>query len=141
MTDKSKAICLLKTACQKRYGRLMQNIRDQYSFKIDVYPANITEAYELLSSYHNSIPHSTKRHDSSNNNKQNNNKGNDKKQDETGEVGMSYLQDDGIAGVDGRFISHITCYRCGRKGHYADNCPDDQPKQQQQQHHMRSQNV
>ena len=42
--DKSKAICLLKTACQKRYGRLMQNIRDQYSFKIDVYPTNIADA-------------------------------------------------------------------------------------------------
>ena len=51
---------------------------------------------------------------------------------------MSYLQDDGIAGTDRRFISHITCYRCGRKGHYADNCPEEQFKPQQQ-HHMRTQ--
>ena len=105
--NKNKAICLLKTACSKRYGRLMQNIRDQYSFKIDVYPTNITDAYELLSSYHNSIPNS-KKNDNPNNNKQNNNKGSDKKQDETSNVGMSYLQDNGVAGTDGRFISHIT---------------------------------
>ena len=138
VTDKSKAIYLLKTACPKRYGRLMQDIRDQYSFKIDVYPANITEAYELFSSYHNSVPN-TKKNDTSSNNKQSGNKRNDKKQDESGNVGMSYLQDNGIAGVDGRFICYITWYRCGCKGHYADNFPDNQPKQQQQQHHMRTQ--
>ena len=134
--DKNKAIRLLKTACQKRYGRLMQNIRDQYSFKIDVYPNNITDAYKLLSSYHNSIP-SSKKNDNSNSTKQNNNKGTDKKNNDTSDVGMSYLQDGGIPGTDGRFISHITCYRCGRKGHYADNCPEDEVKQGQQ--HMQSQ--
>ena len=78
VTDKNKAICLLKTACQKQYRRLMQNIRDQYSFKIDVYPANVTDAYKLLSSYHNNVP-SSKRNDTSSNNKQNGNKGNSKK--------------------------------------------------------------
>ena len=24
--------------------------------------------------------------------------------------------------MDGRLMTHITCYNCGRKGHYADNC-------------------
>ena len=85
----------------------MQNIRDQYSFKIDVYPNNVADVYELLSSYHNNIPNSN-------------------------------LQDNGIASTDRRFISHITCYRCGRKGHNADNCPEEQPKSQQQRH-MRAQ--
>ena len=52
VTDQAKAVALLRSACRKKYGRLMSNIYDQYSFKIDVYPNNITEAYDLLSTHY-----------------------------------------------------------------------------------------
>lgn len=34
----AKAVGLLRLVCSKQYGRLMMNICDQYSFKIDAYP-------------------------------------------------------------------------------------------------------
>ena len=40
-------------------------------------------------------------------------------------AGRSYLQTEIIPGTDGRTITHITCYNCGKKGHYADNSPKD----------------
>ncbi len=46
-------------------------------------------------------------------------------------TGASYLQEEIVSGKDGRVVSHITCYSCGKKGHYSDNCPQ---KDQQQQH-------
>jgi len=49
--QKSTAMCFLKGANSKRYGKLINSIREQHSFKIDVYPKTIVEAYELLSSH------------------------------------------------------------------------------------------
>ncbi len=74
----------------------MQNIRDQLSFEINVLPDNITEAYELLSSYTKNKHKSNtteggKRGKSKNKNKDDNDKDN---------VGMSYLQEDDMAGKD-----------------------------------------
>ena len=39
------------------------------------------------------------------------------------DTGISYLQTNVVPGVDGRLISHITCYNFGCKGHYTDNYP------------------
>ena len=52
VSDRAKAVALLRSACRKKYSRLMSNIRDQYTFKIDVYPSNITDAYDLLSTHY-----------------------------------------------------------------------------------------
>ena len=49
--------------------------------------------------------------------KNNTNKNADKRWEESRNVGMSYLQDKGIIGVDGPLILHKTCYRCGCKDH------------------------
>ena len=29
-----------------------------------------------------------------------------------------------VAGTDGVIKAHITCHKCGRKGHFADKCTD-----------------
>ena len=49
--EKSKAVAFIKSANKKKYGRLLTNIRDQQSFKIDVYPKTLAEAYEMLSAH------------------------------------------------------------------------------------------
>ena len=43
-----------------------------------------------------------------------------------------------IPGVDGRLISHITCYNCNCKGHYADNCPGQSYNETNDQQHMQT---
>ena len=48
--EKSKAVVFIKSANRKAYGRLLSNIRDQQSFKIDVYPKRL-KAYEVLSAH------------------------------------------------------------------------------------------
>ena len=30
-----------------------------------------------------------------------------------------------MAGDDGIIVPHITCFKCNRRGHYSDHCPDD----------------
>ena len=54
------------------------------------------------------------------------------------EAGTSYLQTNAIPGVDGRLISHITCYNYNRKGHYADNCPGQNNNETNDQQHMQT---
>ena len=44
-------VAFLKRANQHKYSKLMTSIRDQHSFKKDVYPKNIPEAYELLENH------------------------------------------------------------------------------------------
>ena len=46
----------------------------------------------------------------------------------------SYLQTDTIPGTDGRTIPHITCYVCGKKGHYSDKCPNIDNGNSNEQH-------
>ena len=48
-----KGIGLLKSSNNKRYNRLMENIRDQFSFKIDVYLKTLSDAYYLLEAHGN----------------------------------------------------------------------------------------
>ena len=38
VTERAKAVAFIKSANKKRYGKLMATIREQHSFKIDVYP-------------------------------------------------------------------------------------------------------
>ena len=60
--EKAKAVAFTKSENRKTYGRLLNNIRDQQSFKIDVYPKSLADAYEMLSAHtvHNNTTTSNK---------------------------------------------------------------------------------
>ena len=58
-------VVFLKSANMKVYGKLLNSIREQHSFKIDVYPNTLINAYEMLSLY------TTHSHNLSNYNKNN----------------------------------------------------------------------
>ena len=127
-TEKAKAVAFIKSVNRKTYGRLLNNVRDQHSFKIDIYPKTLADAYQVLSAH------------TTNNNNQSRNKRDSKQVTSNSEgtptktnshggntgngMETSYLQTEVVPGNDGRTISHITCYSCQNKGHYADNCPN-----------------
>jgi len=116
-----KAIGLLKSANNKRYNKLMINIREQFAFKIDVYPKTLNEAYDLLEARGE---YTSKPKSNNNNSQQHNNNNNN--YDREVSTGLQYAQDtdEPVPGTDGRIIAHIKCYACNRKGHFADFCPE-----------------
>ena len=61
VVEKSKAVAFIKSANKKTNGKLLSAIRDRHSFKIDVYPKTLTDAYEMQSSHtHHSIYNNSK---------------------------------------------------------------------------------
>ena len=126
--EKSKAVAFIKSANKKTYGKLLSTIHDQHSFKIDVYPKTLADAYEMLSSHthHNSTSNSkskkeNKLHNQTSETEEPRSAPNSAVNNDTGN---SYLQTEAIPGTDGRLIPHIICFNCN-KGHYADNCPEN----------------
>ena len=125
--EKSKAVAFIKSANKKKYGRLLTNIRDQQSFKIDVYPKTLAEAYEMLSAHtvHNIANTSSKgKKETKSTISATTSRNVNNDTPNMGSNERSYLQTEVVPGTDGRTIAHITCYNCNKKGHYADNCPD-----------------
>ena len=47
MIGKAKAVAFIKSANRKIYGKLLMSIREQHSFKIDVYPKTLADAYKM----------------------------------------------------------------------------------------------
>ena len=147
VVGKAKAVAFLKSANRKTYGKLLMSIREQHSFKIDVYPKTLADAYKMLSAHtpHNSSNNQGKqKKDNRQSNTNINNNNNERSTsepttDNNTDTGTSYLQTDVVPGTDGRLISHISCYNCGRKGHYADNCPGQVCTETNEQQHVQTQ--
>ena len=122
------------------YGHLLNSIREQQSFKIDVYPKSLPDAYEMLSAHTNHSNNTSKNKRESKSAGGNNDataiKNNNKDDGQGGQTDTSYLQTEIIPGTDGRTIAHITYYNCGKKGHYADNCPAEEQGQNNEEQHV-----
>ena len=116
------AVAFVLGADRQRYGRLIENLENDYLQGQNNYPSTITAAYNLLTNW---------------------------KQDPRNLVrtigpvndGVSFMNiDDGDAGqevalanrgqqksgtgADGKDRSYITCHRCGKQGHYANQCEE-----------------
>ena len=115
--EKAKAVAFIKSASRKTYGKLLNSIREQHSFKIDVYPKTLADAYEMLSAHTNhgnSNSNKAKKDNKTNNNAgQNGGRNGGGGTSTTGVTSTSYLQTDVVTGTDGRTIDHIMCYSCG----------------------------
>ena len=127
--EKSKAVAFIKSANKKTYGKLLSTIHDQHSFKIDMYPKTLADAYEMLSSYthhsSNNNSKSKKENKSTNQTSETEESRSAPKSNVNNNTGNSYLQTEAIVGTDGRLIPHIICFNCNKKGHYADNYPEN----------------
>ena len=51
VTERAKAVAFIKSANKKKYDKLLATIWEQHSFKIDVYPKTLVDAYEILASH------------------------------------------------------------------------------------------
>ena len=124
--EKMLGVAFLKRADQQRYGKLMTSIRDQHSFKNDVYPESLHDAYELIEN-HSSTKLTKPKEEGSRFGR-----GRGRNERFTGRggrgytSGMQYAQQNAeiVPGSDGRTVARITCYRCQKMGHFADFCPE-----------------
>ena len=89
----------------------MTDLKDQYTLKSDVYPSDITSAHHLLENY--SSKPGPKR---DNNNHQYT-------------ESLQFAQrSEPLPGRNGKLFPTIECFKCNRKGHYANQCPSVEKK-------------
>jgi len=168
--EKRLATCLLRRSNMQIYGPLMRELRDNYLHKLDLYPNTLDEAYNLLQSHSSARRREiTRRPTRNRGSRGNSGAGQDRGSgNENGDVveGIQHVQrgvdsdpppleedDDeeaGVVGVNGVYKPNVTCWRCKKKGHYADKCPtyygtqtnsqgnedDVEPEKKGVQHHL-----
>ena len=97
---------MIRRVDRGRYGKLTTDLKDQYTLKPDVYPSDITSAHNLLENY--SSKPGPKR---DNNNHQH-------------KKGLQFAHSgEPLPGRNGKLFPAIECFKCSRKGHYANQGP------------------
>ena len=105
--EKALAIAFILSADRNRYGKMVEDMENNYLHNIDTFPESLIKSYTLMLHY---------------------------KQDPRNSVKVVGTVSDGISfattndskkdGKQAKDISHITCFHCNEKGHYASNCPN-----------------
>ena len=126
------AVALLKRA-KYDYKKLMTSIRDQHTFGIDVSPSTLHDAYELMK-HHSSTDKNNREEETKKRRERERipgkgrGRGNERGRNSgrgggRSQTGFQFLQaSEPIAGTDGRIVARITCFKCGKVGHFADMC-------------------
>ena len=113
----------------------MTTIRDQHTFGIDVYPSTLHDVYELMEN-HSSTDKNNREEEArkkrvreripgkgrgrGNEYGRNSGRGGGRSQ-----TGFQFVQaSEPVAGTDGRIVAKITCFKCGKVGHFADMCSE-----------------
>jgi hypothetical protein len=109
---------LMKNSDQGKYGSLMTSLMTQFSMGTNQYPEDVLKAVDILTNHR-----SDKREPKNNNNNQKNKNRNNNNTASTITTPSSFSQED---------ARNAQCYCCGKKGHYANKCPEKgkRPKDQ-----------
>ncbi len=130
-----------------RFGSFIKKLRQDHSLGIDSYPKSLDHAYEMMNTHEALFFKHSNRSGGSRGNRSGRGEGRSNRSNTT-VLGQQYAQRENttIAGIDGRLIPHMSCYRCQRMGHYSDQCPTantennsthyQQEFNQGQQHHI-----
>ena len=130
--ERMMGVVFIKRASKAKYGKLMNKIRDQHAFNIDVYPKTLHDAYELLENHSSSYYRKQKEGNRTGRGGSGGHGGGRGNQDGRGRGrgsnytgAFQYAQtEDIVPGSDGRTIARITCFKCNKQGHFADFCPE-----------------
>jgi hypothetical protein len=103
--DKYLVMALIKGAGSSRYSRLMGDLVNQFTIGHNNYPPNITTSYNLLINYR-----------------------------VTGQSTAQIINDSESMSFttvekENRYLTLIMCFRCEKKGHFANHCPDINKKE------------
>jgi len=109
--DSTLALAFLKRANRRCFGALWADLENQFSRGNDQYPNGLAAAYSLLVNFKPPKRDEPRR--------------NLRSQEPAVEEEDGITRAGGvIAGADGVTHTHVTCFRCEHKGHYANKCPD-----------------
>ena len=110
------AMMFITQADKHRYGKLQEELQNNYTRGNDDYPSDLVKAYHMLNEYQHWMP--------------------TKKQDiDTNSVAFAQAEEEkkkkqnGGGGNNGgsnntNWHKTVTCHHCGKKGHIKPNCPD-----------------
>jgi hypothetical protein len=112
------AYMLMKNSNQGKYGLLLTGLTTQYSMGVNMYPENVVKAVDILTNHR-----FDKKEPRNNNNNQRNKNRNDNDTASTMTTQSSFNQEQ---------AKNAQCFCCGKKGHYANKCPEKgkRPKDQ-----------
>ena len=101
----------LMGADQSRFGKLIEDLENSHLLGDDIYPKTINYAYNLLSHWKQDVRNNPRTSDGV----MFNNNGN------VTDNGTTMVNQ---GGNKPKNKDHINCYACGKKGHFANECPD-----------------
>jgi len=119
---------LLAKSDEKRYKKLLTDLKDGSHLGRDEYPKTLVDFFHLMNRTSGLLERT------------NSNQNRESSGDGSGDRGSSFTQtgrgEQGtyvpVAGTDGRLIPNILCYNCDTPGHYSGQCPEPDRREQGQ---------
>jgi hypothetical protein len=118
--ERSLAVAFINKADRSRYGRMIEDLANNYLMGQNNYPITLTQAYNLLVNWQQDPRNMVHYGAGPNDGVVFAHHGDEEEQtDEEGGTGTTLVQD-----TPRRGKGHITCFNCKKKGHYKSECPE-----------------
>ena len=95
------ACAFISQADPRRYGRLKEELENDFTKGSDTYPQDMVKAYQLLNKYKNWVP----------------------KNHMPESTGVAFSQTVSVDKKKDDWKQKATCHHCGKKGHIRPDCP------------------